>query len=359
MFRAVGGEDTPTPTLLFDEIDAIFGKKARDREDLRGMLNAGYRRGAYVLRMGGAKMTELQNFPVFCAKAFAGIGNPLPDTIVDRSIPIRLQRRTRDETVERFRRRDVAPQALDISKRIVSSFAARLDKLHGLRPELPDDLDDRAQDVWEPLLAIADTAGSDWPKRARTAALELSAGESREDDSLTAKLIVDICKVFTETEEKRLRTADLIEHLSRIEESPWGDWYGKPISPQKLSQLLRVYRIRTMSVWVDGAKRQGYKLEQFVDAFTRVGSRGSRGSRPSSSIEAAPTPPTPPTPLLREKGQNGRPPIGDPWYQVMLANAVDGGHLTETEGDQQFALHEVVAASRRDTLDDLLEEEAE
>ena len=35
------------PTILFDEVDAIFGNKARDREDLRGLLNAGYRRGLW------------------------------------------------------------------------------------------------------------------------------------------------------------------------------------------------------------------------------------------------------------------------------------------------------------------------
>ena len=103
LFRAIAELG---PTLLLDEIDAIFGPKARDREDLRGMLNAGYRRGAAVQRMGGAKMTTLEAFPVFCPKAFAGIGE-LPDTIPDRSIRIRLERRTREEPIERFRRRDV------------------------------------------------------------------------------------------------------------------------------------------------------------------------------------------------------------------------------------------------------------
>jgi len=72
------------PTLLLDETDAIFGPKARDREDLRGMLNAGYRRGAVAWRMGGANNTTLEAFPVYCAKAFAGIGS-LPDTLADRS----------------------------------------------------------------------------------------------------------------------------------------------------------------------------------------------------------------------------------------------------------------------------------
>jgi hypothetical protein len=84
--------------------------KAREREDLRGLLDAGYRRGSVVRRMGGAKNTTLETFEVFCPKAFAGIGNCLPDTILDRSITIGLQRKTREETVERFRRRDVGQE---------------------------------------------------------------------------------------------------------------------------------------------------------------------------------------------------------------------------------------------------------
>ncbi len=43
------------------------------------------------------------------------------------------------------------------------------------RPDLPHALNDREQDIWEPLLTIADVAGGDWPNRARTAALKLSS----------------------------------------------------------------------------------------------------------------------------------------------------------------------------------------
>ena len=90
---------------------------------------------------------------------------------------------------------------------------------------LPDELDDRAQDVWEPLLAIADLAGGDWPTRARAAAIALSTSEEREDNSLTARVIADIWRVFSETGETRLRTADLIDELAKIEESTWADWH--------------------------------------------------------------------------------------------------------------------------------------
>ena len=85
LFRAV---EKLSPTLLLDEADAIF--RAREREDLHGMLNAGYRRGAVAYRMGGANNTTLEAFPVFCAKAFFGIGDFLPDTLADRAIPVRL-----------------------------------------------------------------------------------------------------------------------------------------------------------------------------------------------------------------------------------------------------------------------------
>jgi hypothetical protein len=267
LFRAI--EDRK-PTILLDEVDAIFGAKSRDREDLRGMLNAGYRRGAVAHRMGGPRMNELQSFAVFCPKVFAGIGDCLPDTIADRTIAIRLERRTREEPIERFRRREVEPEAELLRDRITDWVEPQLDELHGARPELPDELDDRAQDVWEPLLAIADLAGGDWPERARAAAIALSGGAARDDDSLTARLLADIYAVFQSGAGERLRTAELIEHLSEIEESPWGDWHGKPITAHALSKLLRPHRIKTMSVKVDGEAARGYKREQFADAFHRV-----------------------------------------------------------------------------------------
>jgi hypothetical protein len=151
LFRVVAER---SPTLLMDEIDAVF--KSREREELRGLLNAGYRRGAVAHRMGGANNRTLETFPVYCPKAFAGIGDCLPDTIIDRSIPIRLKRRTRDEQVERFRLRDVEPEGHTLRDRLAEWLEPQLDYLAESRPSLPDALDDRAQDVWEPLLAIAD-----------------------------------------------------------------------------------------------------------------------------------------------------------------------------------------------------------
>ena len=288
LFRAI---DEKEPTLLFDEIDAIFGPKARDREDLRGMLNAGYRRGAVAYRMGGASNRTLEDFAVFAPKAFAGIGD-LPDTIADRAIVIRLERRTREEPLERYRRRDIEPEGHELRDRLADWLEPQIDYLHEMRPTLPNELDDRAQDIWEPLLAIADLASEDWSRRARAAAVALSAKGTREEEEFVVRLLHDIAAVFDESGEERMPTADLIERLATIEESPWGDYYGKPMTPQALSKLLRPFRIKTMPIWVDGKKHRGYKLEQFTNAFLRlgVGEGGRHGRDGFQSQNGLPSP---------------------------------------------------------------------
>lgn len=338
LFRAIAELQ---PTLLFDEVDAIFGPKARDREDLRGMLNAGYRRGAVARRMGGPKMTTLEAFPVFAAKVFAGIGE-LPDTIRDRAIRLRLERRTREESIERFRRRDVVEVAETLCQSVESLAAHHLPTLTHARPHLPDELDDRAQDCWEPLLAIADLAGGEWPARARAAAMALSSGEAREDDSVGARLLQDIYNVFQTNGSQRYKTSDLIAELSTIEESPWGDWYGKTITAHALSRLLKPYRIKTMPVKVDGVTVRGYKAEQFADAFHRV--------LGVTSVTAVTSRSTAQTAGNASNASNashamGLPPLpGDDDFLEHVAAAHRAGHLTTCEALERERLHLFILA---------------
>lgn len=356
LFRTI---EERTPTLLLDEVDAIFGSRAREREDLRGLLNAGYRRGAAVYRMGGPKMTTLETFAVFCPKAFAGIGDGLPDTIVDRAVPITLQRRTRDEPVERFRRRDVTPQAAPLKRAAEEWANQECDRLAEARPELPDELDDRAQDVWEPLLALADNSGGDWPARARRAAVALSGAGGREDDSLTARLLADIYSVFETAPVHRLKTADLIDGLSRIEESPWGDWHGKAISAQALSKLLKPFRIKTMPVWVDGQPVRGYKREQFAEAWLRVvGVRSVRSVRSQATGQAAPNVPDAPN------APSALPALGEEGYRAFINIRAAQGRVTAAEQHDLRLLHCLAfrhcrpVADEAKTLRDLREFEA-
>jgi hypothetical protein len=336
LFRAVA---KLKPTLLLDEADAVF--KAREREDLRGLLNAGYRRGAVAYRMGGANKTTLESFPVFCAKAFIGIGDFLPDTLVDRSIPIRLERRTREEQIERFTRRDIAPEGEILRDRLADWVEPQLDYLAGLRPELPDELDDRARDSWEPLLAIADLAGGDWPTRARQAAGVLSADEGgRDNDSHTAQLLRDIHSVFIASGAEAFKTADLLERLHAIEESPWGEWHAKPLSSHGLSKLLQPHRIKTMSVRIGEGVGRGYKREQFANAFARVlGVTSVTSVTPKSLSQSDVTPVT----LVTPPHENGHiPRLGDPDYLDGLAEVHRSGLVTTAEALELEQLHRLV-----------------
>src|SRR5829696_4402563 len=104
LFRKVG-DDGASPTLLYDEIDTVFGPKAKENEDIRGLLNAGHRRGAIAGRcVVRGKTVETVDYPAYCAVALAGLGD-LPDTILTRSVIVRMRRRAPHERVEPFRRR--------------------------------------------------------------------------------------------------------------------------------------------------------------------------------------------------------------------------------------------------------------
>jgi Protein of unknown function (DUF3631) len=209
------------PTLLLDESDAAFRADREYAVALRGILNTGFRRhGVASLCVGQGANPTYEDFPVFCPKAIAGIGK-LPDTVADRSIPIELRRRRATEKVERFRLRKAEAAALPLHRGAAAWAEAHLGDLRGREPDLPDELDDRAQDIIEPLLAIADTVGGEWPERACKAAVALLAGEEREDsESLGVRLLRDIRDVFGEAE--RLHTTTILERLTSDDSAPWG-----------------------------------------------------------------------------------------------------------------------------------------
>jgi hypothetical protein len=90
-----------TPTLLLDEVEALNRKGASEvQQAILSILNTGHRKGATVPRCEGPK-NEVRHFAVYGPKAFAAIGG-LPDTLLDRSIVVTMQRKTTDQPVERL-----------------------------------------------------------------------------------------------------------------------------------------------------------------------------------------------------------------------------------------------------------------
>lgn len=126
MFRKL---EQDKPTLLLDEVDALFGTKrqADSYEGLRAIVNAGNRRGTTVPRMvGEGKRMRVQDFSTFGPKVLLGIGE-LPAPIADRAIPVRLERRARSEPVTRFRIREAEPAAIPIREALEAQLAPLVD----------------------------------------------------------------------------------------------------------------------------------------------------------------------------------------------------------------------------------------
>jgi hypothetical protein len=272
------------PTLLLDEVDTIFtGGKDESKEGLRALLNAGFNRSATVPRCIGASH-EVVEFEVFCAKVIAGIGK-LPHTVADRAVPIVLARKMRSEPVERFRSREAAESAREI-REALSAWTRAEGNLHHLRaarPDLPECLGDRQADICEPLFAIADAAGGDWPERGRAALVELLVDEDDDDESVGEKLLAAIRKAFSDAGASRLSTEQLLDALMLSEEGPWADWWERDINSgnrrgpaSKLARILRPYGIQSRTHRLpNGSTLKGYRVEDFTEAWNRYLGEGA------------------------------------------------------------------------------------
>jgi hypothetical protein len=294
LFRAL---DKMHPTLLIDEADAIFPAKSRrngdgSKEDLRALINSGYRRGTKTLRIGGPRRDTLEEFDAFGPKALAGIGE-LPDTIADRAIPIRLQRKPKTVKVERFRIRLVRDDAADIADRLAWTLEGLGDELADAWPTLPDQLSDRAQDIWEPLLAVAEHAGGPWPRRAIAAAVHLHTSGDQAGETIGVQLLADCHTEFGSDE--HLWTGTLLERLHLLDEAPWSDWYGKPITARFLADRLRPYGIRSRNVRTSDGQAKGYRRSDFADAWSRY------LPDPPTPSTHPPSPASPPSQPLQDK----------------------------------------------------------
>lgn len=263
--RAVG--DDP-PTLLVDEADAIFGsrRQAENNEYLRGLLNAGHQRNRPMLRWD-ITSRSLDQLNTFAMAMLASIGD-LPDTIMDRAVVVRMRRRSPGERVAPYRTRRDAPPLNQLRDRLSVWARGHLEDLEAATPEMP--LEDREADTYEPLIAMADLAGGDWPARARKAAEVLTAAErdADTDTSLTVRLLADLREVFGEGEE-RVATTTLIDRLVKVDEAPWADLDGKRLDARALANRLRPYGVRPKVIRLGDKTPRGYERADLAEQWDR------------------------------------------------------------------------------------------
>jgi hypothetical protein len=275
VFRAAGS----MPTMILDEYDTIFGPKtAQFHESLRMLLNAGTRPGATVPRCVPPKMNVV-DFPVYCAKALGGIGH-LPDTVADRSVIIMMRRKTKFETVERFRRARVLEAVEPIRANIVAWAQEYAETITGFEPEMPEELNDRMMDACEILVSIADAMGDGAAVRA--AILEVVAEEPETHETTRLTVLRDLRTIYQQWPKANMPTRCLLPALHALS-TEWSDYYGRgPLKDTDLASLLAYFGLKAKTVWIpagvlknpDGTDypahdAKGYKYAELADNFAR------------------------------------------------------------------------------------------
>src|SRR5262245_1706758 len=257
--------DRYRPTLLIDEADRVFTRN----DELRTVVNAGlYASTAFVLRCAGDRQ-QPKLFSVWCPKVMALIGG-LPSTLEDRSIIVSMRRRLRAEPVETFRYDTISEELETLRRRAARWTADHMHTLARAEPAVPEQLHDRAQDLWRPLLAIAEAEGGRWPERACAAAVELSNREFEESSS-AVQLLHHLRTIFQQHQVERLSSTTLVSELTEMEDRPWPECMnGKPLTKVQLARALSPFGIQPKVLrFVGNQVSRGYRLEDLTDAFRR------------------------------------------------------------------------------------------
>lgn len=266
VYRSIGLSENDPPTLLLDEADTVFGPKAGEHEDLRGLLNAGHQRNRPAIRFDAATRT-VERIETFAMAALAGIG-AMPDTIEDRAVVIRMRRRAPGETVSPYRSRRDGPALDRLKVRVHEWIRDNLEVLGAAVPAMP--IEDRAADTWEPLVAVADLAGGEWPSLAREAAVVLTeARDATAAASTQTRLLADCRAIFLAADADALPTAGLLERLKSDPEAPWATFGPNGLTPMRLGKFLGEFDISSRNLRLPTGQAKGYVRGDFADAWAR------------------------------------------------------------------------------------------
>lgn len=267
LFRII---EKHNPTILFDETDATFKGDPEMQQAIRGVLNAGAKRGGCATRVvGKGKDMDVQDFNVFCPKALSGIGY-LPDTVADRSIVLRIQRKPKAVKLPKIRERRFREITDPIRRRLESWTSSIRSRLDGVEPHMPEGLDDRKEDGAEVLLAIADEAGGGWPQEARKALVRICGSAPAVDDDYRVQLLADARTILQDVTTEVVTSQLLIEELCAMEDRPWKTFgkISRGLTAKQLGDILNGFEIYSKQMRKDGKKIRGYSVADFAPVFS-------------------------------------------------------------------------------------------
>ncbi len=268
LFRTAHGT-----TQILDEVDSW-----QNQDEVRGILNAGFKKGAVVKRLepdseaeGGY---EVAVFPVYAPRALAGIGfRILSDTTRDRTFAFEMLRQTKKERREKFRLRKLRDQIDDLREEIELLWSFMEDEVADLYDDdqsFPylERFQDRTMDIAEPLAAILEAAYDGHPlleemRQQFLQAIAITRNDQQGEmkDHRILRHLMDLAKkkeLIGNATELAEKCSSLLEKLSQYE----------------VSTVLRRYGFTTKSIRKDGVSKYRYILsyETLADLVARYAS---------------------------------------------------------------------------------------
>jgi len=284
-------------TQLLDEVEKLRGDKDKF-ETLIMVLNAGFQRGQTVPRFEkrGEQFVSVP-YEVYAPRVLAGI-EALKDVLEDRTLPVFLLRRLPNEPIARLTRTATAEAqalrdqcGLACLSRIVDILVA-----YDQAPSLLEQqgVDDRAVDLWAPVLAIALVADAEDEGRRAPGVLAVAHEVSRlreaeADGGQTARLI-DALDRIRQAHGGRIKPNDL---LAALQAQPG---WGFVRSTRRLAGLLNPLGLFREQIR-EGARRQWYYM---LGNATLTDLRGRYTPQDVESPPVAPTVPSPDGPKAED-----------------------------------------------------------
>jgi len=223
LFRAI---EAYHPTLLLDEASEVYN--GDNQSNVQNLLNSGYRRGQYVVRVGGLEsgQPKLELFDVYGPKALAGLGG-FKETLESRSVLILMEKNVRE--VEFTVDVDVAKK---LRGRLLMWRFRRLSDLSCIsgvscitQREIPRELsfcDGRFAELYTPLILVANDGIESIVSSAKDA---YESVMDEEKTSVEAQILMAILKTRPYLELGKLPTSVVTEKFNEglTEREKWGN----------------------------------------------------------------------------------------------------------------------------------------
>ena len=277
LFRII---EMNTPTLLIDEADNFFkNSDGGDNRDTLGILNSGHKRNGYFIRAVGEDF-EPRTFKTFSPIAFAwlvkrGTG-VVTEGLESRCITIELRRKLGNEEITRLRSTRTG-HLHQLGRRAARWFADNKLPLADADPSLPESLNDREQDNWRPLVAIADAMSTDLGHSARGAAIKIAVESIGGEDDAGTLVLADVAAIIKDLLQGRppenlkgVASNYLVSALVNKEDRPWKEWRrGSPLTEHSLSKLLKPFSLRPKKMRIGVNPTRGYVPVKVLEAAER------------------------------------------------------------------------------------------